>query len=120
MNSFKRGLRLVAEPLAILLVVAVTKTVLAEPFYVPSGSMQPTLMIGDELVATKYPYGFSRYSLPFGMELSGLSGRVMSRLPERGDVVVFRLPSDTKITYVKRVIGLPGDRVGRAAGPGWL
>lgn len=115
-DSLKRALRALAEPLAVLLFVALTKTVVAEPFYVPSGSMQPTLKIGDELVASKYAYGFSRYSLPFGMALPSLpfhdaNGRVLGSVPARGDVVVFRLPSDPKITYVKRVIGLPGDRV---------
>ena len=125
MQPVKRLFRLVGEPLAVLLVVALTKTVVAEPFYVPSGSMQPTLMIGDELVASKYAYGFSRYSLPFGMALPALpfhdsDGRVLGRRPERGDLVVFRLPSDPTITYVKRVIGLPGDRVALRRGQVYL
>ena len=125
MQPVKRLFRLVAEPAAVLLVVALAKTVVAEPFYVPSGSMQPTLMIGDELVASKYAYGFSRYSLPFGMALPSLpfrdaNGRVLGSTPERGDVVVFRLPSDPTVTYVKRVIGLPGDRVALKRGQVWL
>lgn len=125
MQPIRRLLRLVAEPFAVLLFVVLTKTVVAEPFYVPTGSMQPTLMIGDELVASKYAYGFSRYSVPFGMALPALpfhdaNGRVLGRMPERGDVVVFRLPSDPKVTYVKRVIGLPGDRVALRQGQVWL
>ena len=96
----------VALALALVLVV---RTVAAEPYAVPTPSMVPTLMVGDKLVATKYAYGYSRYSVPIG-ELP-MKGRVLDRAPERGDVIVFRLPRDTSATYVKRVIGLPGDRV---------
>lgn len=94
--------------LALALVLAV-RTVAAEPYSVPTPSMVPTLMVGDTLVATKYAYGYSRYSSPIG-EIP-MTGRVLDRVPERGDVIVFRLPRDTSITYVKRVIGLPGDRI---------
>jgi signal peptidase I len=80
-----------------------------EPFNIPSGSMIPTLLVGDYLFVSKYAYGYSRYSLPLGLPL--FSGRIASHPPERGDVVVFKLPRDNKTDYIKRVIGLPGDRI---------
>jgi signal peptidase I len=86
------------------------KTAIAEPFYVPSGSMEPTLQIGDELLATKYPYGYSTASLPGFVTLPN-SERVFGDVPKRGDVVVFRWPGDRSQVWVKRVIGLPGDRI---------
>lgn len=86
--------------------VLVVRTVLAEPYTVPSGSMIPTLLVGDELVGSKFAYGFGKYSLPIG-QLPDFSGRVLDRAPERGDVIVFRLPRDPSTTYVKRLIGLP-------------
>ncbi|WP_343313953.1 signal peptidase I [Brucella sp. BE17] len=92
-----------------LLLALVIRTVLFQPFSIPSGSMRPTLLEGDYLFVSKYAYGFSRYSLPFGPNL--FSGRIWSAEPKRGDVVVFKLPSDTSIDYIKRVIGMPGDRV---------
>jgi len=79
------------------------------PFSIPSGSMLPNLMIGDYLFVTKWPYGFSRYSVPFG--IAGFRGRYFERLPERGDVVVFRYPGPENEDFVKRVIGLPGDMI---------
>jgi signal peptidase I len=97
-------------PLIVIAVVLATRTALAEPFYVPSGSMEPTLEIGDELIVSKYAYGYSRYSLPIDPGLSS-AHRFLERLPHYGEVVVFRLPRDTHQVYVKRVIGLPGDRV---------
>jgi signal peptidase I len=103
-------LRTLAEFAAIILVVAAAKTAIAEPFYVPSGSMEPTLLIGDELLATKYPYGYSTASLPAFLGLPA-SERILAGLPQRGDVVVFRWPGDRSQTWVKRVIGLPGDRI---------
>ena len=85
-------------------------TAIGQPFIVPSGSMEPTLMVGDEIAAAKYAYGYSRYSSPIGV-IPSLKGRILDRAPERGDIVVFALPRDTAQTYVKRLIGLPGDRV---------
>jgi signal peptidase I len=99
-----------AEPVAVLGLVFVSTTAIAQPFYVPSGSMEPTLQIGDALIGSKYPYGYSRYSLPFAFGPQSDS-RLLGKLPRQGDVVVFRLPRDPKQTYVKRVIGLPGDRI---------
>jgi signal peptidase I len=94
----------------ILLAVTAAKTAIAEPFYIPSGSMEPTLLIGDELLATKFSYGYSTASLPGFINLPG-TPRIMGSLPQRGDIVVFRYPGDRAQTWVKRVIGLPGDRI---------
>jgi signal peptidase I len=93
---------------AVLIAIAV-RTFLFEPFSIPSGSMIPTLLVGDYLFVSKYSYGYSRFSLPFGLPL--FSGRALASPPERGDVVVFKLPTDNSTDYIKRVIGLPGDRV---------
>ncbi|PWL18200.1 signal peptidase I [Falsochrobactrum shanghaiense] len=92
-----------------LLLALIIRSLLFQPFSIPSGSMRPTLLEGDYLFVSKYAYGYSRYSLPFGLDL--FSGRIWSAEPKRGDVVVFKLPSDTSVDYIKRVIGLPGDRV---------
>jgi signal peptidase I len=94
----------------IVLVVLLAKGALAEPFYVPSGSMEPTLMIGDALLATKFAYGYSAASLPIQVTLPE-TGRVFGETPKRGDVVVFRWPGNRSQAWVKRVVGLPGDRI---------
>jgi signal peptidase I len=90
--------------------VLIVRTVVAEPYHVPSPSMVPTLLVGDELIAAKYAYGYSKYSSPIDL-MPDFSGRLFDKAPERGDVVVFRLPRDPSTTYVKRLIGLPGDRI---------
>jgi len=95
---------------AIVLAVFIAKGAFAEPFYVPSGSMEPTLLIGDALLASKYPYGYSAASLPIQITLPE-TGRVFGGMPKRGDVVVFRWPGDRSQAWVKRVVGLPGDRI---------
>jgi len=92
-----------------ILIAVVVRTFLFEPFSIPSGSMIPTLLVGDYLFVSKYSFGYSRYSLPFGLPL--FSGRIFAHEPERGDVVVFKLPADNTTDYIKRVIGLPGDRI---------
>ncbi len=98
-----------------LVVVLFLRTVAAEPFNVPSASMVPTLLVGDTLIAGKYTYGYSKYSSPLDVVpdhlIPNVSGRVLERPGQRGDVVVFKLPHDTSINYVKRLIGLPGDRI---------
>ncbi len=94
----------------IVLAVFLAKGALAEPFYVPSGSMEPTLQIGDALLASKYAYGYSTASLPIQINLPE-TGRVFGETPKRGDVVVFRWPGDRSQAWVKRVVGLPGDRI---------
>jgi signal peptidase I len=82
---------------------------LFQQFSIPSGSMADTLLVGDYFFVSKYSYGFSHYSLPFSPPL--FSGRIWSADPQRGDVVVFRLPKDDRVDYIKRVVGLPGDRI---------
>ena len=109
-TGLRSWLRNVTDIVVIVLIVLAAKTAIAEPFYVPSGSMEPTLLIGDELLAVKYPYGYSSASLPSFLVLPN-SARVLSALPKRGDVVVFRWPGDRSQVWVKRVIGLPGDRI---------
>lgn len=85
------------------------RSFLFEPFNIPSGSMIPTLLVGDYLFVSKYSYGYSRYSFPLG--LLSFDGRILGDEPERGDVVVFRQPTDTSIAFIKRVVGLPGDEI---------
>ena len=118
-SSIARWIRNIADIAAIVLVVLAAKTAIAEPFYVPSGSMEPTLLIGDELLATKFPYGYSTASLPSFLVLPN-TPRVLAALPKRGDVVVFRWPGDRSQVWVKRVIGMPGDRIGLRNGQVWI
>ncbi|WP_319531406.1 signal peptidase I [uncultured Cohaesibacter sp.] len=92
-----------------LLLALVVRTLLFQPFSIPSGSMKSTLLVGDYLFVSKYSYGYSRYSIPFGPPV--FSGRLFGSEPERGDVVVFKLPRDNSTDYIKRVIGLPGDKI---------
>jgi signal peptidase I len=97
---------------AVLLVVGfflVFRVALFQPFTIPSASMEPTLRPGDYIVVSKYAYGLSRYSFPFGPHL--LDGRILDQPARRGDVVVFKLPRDGRTDYIKRIIGLPGDRI---------
>ena len=109
---WSREIRPIAVALGLVLVV---RTVVAEPYQVPSPSMVPTLLTGDELIGSKFAYGFSKYSLPIGT-LPDFEGRLFDRAPQRGDVIIFRLPRDPGTTYVKRLIGLPGDRIQMKAG----
>ena len=97
-----------------LLLALVIRTLFFQPFSIPSGSMRPTLLEGDYLFVTKWAYGYSRYSLPFSPDL--FDGRIWGGEPERGDVVVFKYPPNPSVDYIKRVIGLPGDRVQMRAG----
>jgi signal peptidase I len=105
-TSVKDTIRVIIHALILALLVRVF---LYQPFNIPSGSMIPTLLIGDYLFVSKYSYGYSRYSFPFGLNL--FSGRVWAKEPNRGDVVVFKLPRDNETDYIKRVIGLPGDEI---------
>jgi signal peptidase I len=92
-----------------LLIAVVVRTVLFQPFNIPSGSLIPTLLIGDYLFVSKYSYGYSKHSIPFSPPV--FSGRLMGSEPKRGDIAVFKLPKDNSTDYIKRVIGLPGDKV---------
>ncbi|ALG71230.1 signal peptidase [Azospirillum thiophilum] len=85
------------------------RTFAFEPFNIPSGSMIPTLLVGDYLFVSKFSYGYSKYTVGFGLPL--FEGRILGSQPERGDVAVFKLPRDNKTDYIKRVIGLPGDSI---------
>src|ERR1700755_2902767 len=85
------------------------RTFLFEPFNIPSASMYPTLLVGDYLFVSKCSYGYSQHSLPFSLPL--FQGRIFDHAPARGDVAVFKLPRDNKTDYIKRIIGLPGDRI---------
>jgi signal peptidase I len=105
-GGFGETLRTVIYAVLIALVI---RTFAYEPFSIPSGSMIPTLLVGDYLFVSKYAYGYSRFSLPLGLPL--FDGRIMADQPARGDVAVFKLPSDNSTDYIKRVIGLPGDRI---------
>jgi signal peptidase I len=93
---------------AMLIAIGI-RTVAFEPFNIPSGSMIPTLLVGDYLFVSKFSYGYSRFSLPLSPPL--FSGRIFGALPKRGDVAVFKLPRDTSTDYIKRIIGLPGDHI---------
>src|SRR5205809_7059802 len=92
-----------------LLIALVIRTVLFQPFSIPSGSMKATLLVGDYLFVSQFSYGYSRYSLPFGPPL--FSGRIFASPPARGDVAVFALPTVDSTTFIKRVIGLTGARI---------
>ncbi len=92
-----------------ILIAIVIRTLWFEPFKIPSGSMYPTLYVGDYLFVSKYTYGYSKHSLPWSMPL--FEGRVWDDAPARGDVVVFKYPRDNRTDFIKRVIGLPGDKI---------
>ncbi len=92
-----------------LILALVIRTLFFQPFSIPSGSMRPTLLEGDYLFVTKWAYGYSRYSMPFSPDL--FSGRIWGTEPKRGDVVVFKFPPNPSIDYIKRVVGLPGDKI---------
>jgi signal peptidase I len=96
---------------AIVIAIGI-RTVAFEPFNIPSGSMIPTLLVGDYLFVSKFSYGYSRFSLPTWLTwIDIFGGRILARPPERGDVAVFKLPRDNKTDYIKRIVGLPGDRI---------
>lgn len=98
--------RFFALTVAILLI---PRTVLAQPFMIPSSSMEPTIEIGDRILVSKYAYGWSRHSMPFSPPVG--RGRILGQAPERGDIVVFKKPGDGRTDVIKRLIGLPGDRI---------
>ena len=113
MNSSKKnksGILDTVKTIIIAGVIALTfRSLVAEPFNIPSGSMIPTLLVGDYLFVSKYSYGYSRYSFPFG--ILPIKDRLIYDVPQRGDIIVFRKPGDEQIDYIKRLIGLPGDTV---------
>ena len=92
-----------------LLIAIFIRSFFFQPFYIPSSSMEPNLLVGDRLFVTKYTYGYSKHSFPFSPNL--FNGRIIFNKPERGDVVVFKTPTDNRTDYIKRLIGLPGDTI---------
>ena len=92
-----------------LIIAGVIRTFAIEPFKIPSGSMKPNLLVGDFLFVSKWDYGYSRYSFPFG--LPPFKGKIFESIPERGDIIVFKLPGQENINYVKRLVGLPGETI---------
>ena len=105
-NSLISNLKSIFLAVFIALII---RSFLAEPFNIPSGSMKPNLLVGDFIFVSKWSYGFSKHSLPFSIPL--IPGKIFLKFPERGDVVVFKTPEDNRTDYIKRVIGLPGDRI---------
>ena len=104
-NSFS-NLKSIAFAVFIALLI---RSFIAEPYNIPSGSMKPNLLVGDFIFVSKYSYGFSKHSLPFSIPL--IPGKIFANTPERGDVVVFKTPENNRTDYIKRVIGLPGDKI---------
>mgnify|MGYP003953493343 CR=1 FL=1 len=92
-----------------LIIALLIRSLIIQPFYIPSSSMEPTLLVGDRLFVTKYSYGYSKHSFPFSPSL--FDNRIIFSEPKRGDVVVFKTPSDNRTDYIKRLIGLPGDKI---------
>ena len=92
-----------------LIIAILIRSLFIQPFYIPSSSMEPNLLVGDRLFVTKYSYGYSKHSFPFSPPI--INGRLFSSDPSRGDVIVFKTPSDNRTDYIKRLIGLPGDQI---------
>ena len=92
-----------------LIIAIIIRSLFLQPFYIPSSSMEPNLLIGDRLFVTKYSYGYSKHSFPFSPPF--FKGRLFYKSPEVGDVVVFKTPADNRTDYIKRLIGLPGDEI---------
>jgi len=92
-----------------LIIAIIIRSILIQPFYIPSSSMEPNLLVGDRLFVTKYSYGYSKHSFPFSPPI--FNERILFKSPERGDVVVFKTPADNRTDYIKRLIGLPGDKI---------
>ena len=92
-----------------IFIALLIRSFIFEPFNIPSGSMKPNLLVGDFIFVSKYSYGFSKHSLPFSLPL--IPGKIFPNSPERGDVVVFKTPENNRTDYIKRVIGLPGDKI---------
>ena len=92
-----------------LIIAVLIRSLLFQPFYIPSSSMEPTLLVGDRIFVSKYVYGYSKHSFPFSPNIS--NKRLFSKLPERGDLVVFKTPADNRTDYIKRLIGMPGDTI---------
>ena len=93
--------------LGALFIAVIIRSLIFQPFYIPSSSMEPTLLIGDRIFVSKYTYGFSKHSFPFSPNI--INKRIFTKTPDQGDLVVFKTPADNRTDYIKRLIGLPGD-----------
>ena len=105
-NKFLNNLKSIFIAIFIALII---RSFIFEPFNIPSGSMKPNLLIGDFIFVSKWSYGFSKHSLPFSIPL--IPGKILENKPKRGDIVVFKTPENNRTDYIKRVIGLPGDKI---------
>ena len=105
-NNFISNVKSVGYAIIIALLI---RSFIAEPFNIPSGSMKPNLLVGDFIFVSKWSYGYSKHSLPFSMPL--IPNKIFNKFPERGDIVIFKTPQDNRTDYIKRVIGLPGDKI---------
>jgi signal peptidase I len=105
-NSFISNFKSISFAVFIALLI---RSFIAEPFNIPSGSMKPNLLVGDFIFVSKWSYGYSRHSLPFSIPI--IPKKIFSKIPKRGDVAVFKTPSDNRTDYIKRIIGLPGDKI---------
>ena len=92
-----------------LIIAVLIRSLIIQPFYIPSSSMEPTLLVGDRIFVSKYSYGYSKHSFPFSPDFSNT--RFFSKNPKQGDLVVFKTPADNRTDYIKRLIGLPGDEI---------
>ncbi len=92
-----------------LLIAILIRSLLVQPFYIPSSSMEPTLLVGDRIFVSKYSYGYSKHSFPFSPNIS--NNRFLFKIPEQGDLIVFKTPADNRTDYIKRLIGKPGDEI---------
>jgi len=92
-----------------LIIALIIRSIIIQPFYIPSSSMEPNLLVGDRLFVSKFSYGYSKHSFPFSPPI--FKGRIFSSEPKRGDVIVFKTPADNRTDYIKRLVGLPGDKI---------
>ena len=92
-----------------LVIAVIIRSFFFQPFYIPSSSMEPNLLIGDRLFVSKFSYGYSRHSLPFSPKI--FKNRILENIPEVGDIIVFKTPADNRTDYIKRLIGIPGDKI---------
>ena len=92
-----------------LIIAIFIRSIFIQPFYIPSSSMEPNLLVGDRSFVTKFSYGYSKHSFPFSPPI--FNGRIISKKPKRGDIIVFKTPADNRTDYIKRLIGLPGDKI---------
>ena len=110
MSKFKKSVISNLKALFWALIIAgFIRSFIVEPFKIPSGSMKPNLLVGDFLFVSKWDYGYSRYSFPFGLPL--FDGKLLEKSPKRGDIIVFKLPTKESINYVKRLVAMPGETI---------